>query len=187
MILLMFSGGLDSTGVFYKLIKEKEKLHVHHMNLINKENRCEAEKIAVKRICEYMKNIGEFDYSESTHEMPTINKSFAYDSDLYNLVAGSICSCNPKIKFVALGLTKSDLSSSVSNRITRGNKIFESFNTNAKKTYPLVDKTKKEIYDNLPKELINLTWSCRTPIYNNGIHKCGKCKSCKEFNFPISQ
>ena len=36
-VLLMFSGGLDSTGVFYKLINDKRKLHVHHLNLINKE------------------------------------------------------------------------------------------------------------------------------------------------------
>lgn len=183
--LLMFSGGLDSTGVFYKLIKEKVKLHVHHMNLINKENRCEAERIAVKNICDYMKNIGDFDYSESTHELPTINNNFAYDSDLYNLVAGSICSSDHSIKFVALGLTKSDLSSSVNRRVLRGNKIFESFSSSAKKIYPLVDKTKKEIFDFLPKELVDLTWSCRTPIYQDGIQKCGKCKACKELTFPI--
>jgi len=50
MILLMFSGGLDSTGVFWKLIQEKEKLHVHHLYLSNKENRAEAEAVAVKML-----------------------------------------------------------------------------------------------------------------------------------------
>ena len=39
----------------------------------------------------------------------------------------------------------------------------------------------KEIFDTLPEDLRNLTWSCRTPIYNNGIPiKCNKCPTCKE-------
>lgn len=56
-ILLMFSGGLDSTGVFWKLIQEKEELHVHHLYLVNKENRAKAEDKAVKDIVDYMKKI----------------------------------------------------------------------------------------------------------------------------------
>lgn len=32
-ILVLFSGGLDSTGVLYKLIHSKENLLVHHLHL----------------------------------------------------------------------------------------------------------------------------------------------------------
>ena len=42
-VLLMFSGGLDSTGAFWKLMQDKRSVHVYHMNLNNKEKRSEAE------------------------------------------------------------------------------------------------------------------------------------------------
>lgn len=188
MILLMFSGGLDSTGVFYKLIKEKCNLHVHHMNLINIENRSEAESIAVKNICDYMKKIGDFSYSESSHEVPFIKGQFMWDSDLYNFMAGSICLINKEIKKVALGLTKSDLKNhSVDKRIERGNKILKCFNENVEKIYPVVDMDKKEIYNYLPEDLRNLTWSCRKPIYSSTIRKCGNCKSCIELRSIFSR
>lgn len=188
-VLLMFSGGLDSTGAFYKLIKDSKKIHVHHINLINIENRSQAEKNAVDKINEYMRNIGDFSYSESTHEMPSWNRNFLWDSDVYNLIAGSICRSFPNIKEVALGLTKTDISSSsVSERIERGKKIFGSFNTKANKLYPVADMTKEEIYNMLPEELRSLTWSCRTPLYKEDkILSCNKCKSCSELKFIPKQ
>jgi 7-cyano-7-deazaguanine synthase in queuosine biosynthesis len=186
-ILLMFSGGLDSTGVFYKLMKENRKLHVHHMHLFNKENRQKAEEISVKNICEYMKNIGNFSYSESNHEYPCYNKNFIWDSDLYNFIAGTICLSLPSIKEVALGRTKTDSGRAIDDRAKRGTVIFESFDTNAKKTYPLIEYTKKEIYEMLPQDLRTLTWSCRTPIYEGeNIKKCRRCKACYELVFKNS-
>jgi len=184
----MFSGGLDSTGVFYKLIQEKVNLHVHHMNLINIENRSMAESISVKNICNYMKKFGDFEYSESTHELPIINKSFMWDSDLYNFIAGSICLASSKINSVAFGLTKTDLLSrgniEIKKRIKRGTNIFNCFVENVNKIYPVIDMTKKDIFEMLPEDLRGLTWSCRTPIYlDSKINKCGRCKACLEWSF----
>lgn len=179
----MFSGGLDSTGVFWKLIQEKQSIHVHHMNLINQENRSDAEKVAVKNVCEYMKKFINFEYSESTHECPDIDGKFMWDSDMYNFMAGYICLMSNKINKVALGLTKTDLSSSdqkIKKRIERGTSILKCF-ANVEKIYPVVDMTKQQIYDMLPKDLSNITWSCRTPIYSDdGIKRCKRCKSCFE-------
>lgn len=183
-VLLMFSGGLDSTGCFYKLLMEKKILHVHHMHLINRENRHVAENVATKKICEYMKNIGDFQYSESKHEYPCYNNSFIWDSDLYNFIAGTMCLSLPTIKEVALGRTKTDSGVGIDKRAERGTKIFESFKTSAKKIYPLINYTKREVYDMLPEDLRSLTWSCRTPIYDGeNIKKCKKCKACYELRF----
>jgi tRNA(Ile)-lysidine synthase TilS/MesJ len=183
----MFSGGLDSTGVFYNLMQDKKQIHLHHMNLINRENRSKAESIAVKNICDYMKKFGDFKYTESTHEYPSYNGNFMWDSDLYNFMAGTICLSLNEITEVALGMTKSDINTRVNQRAERGSKIFESFGTKAKKTYPLVSMTKMEIYKMLPKDLVDLTWSCRTPVYDGeNIKKCKSCKSCKELRFNYS-
>lgn len=180
-ILIMFSGGLDSTGVFWKLINEKEELHVHHLYLVNKENRAKAEDVAVKNITDYMRKIRNFSCSESYHEYPCYNNNFIWDSDIFSFMSGSICLSMPSIEKVAIGMTKSDMRGGLSRRIERSNKIFEAFGSNAKKVYPVSEMTKKEIFEMLPEDLRNLSWSCRTPIYeNNDIKKCGRCKTCLE-------
>lgn len=185
--LIMFSGGLDSTGAFWRLIHTSKELHVHHMHLINRENRDKAEDKAVKSIVEYMRKIRDFSYSESRHEYPSYNNNFIWDSDLYNFIAGTICLSMRDIEEVALGRTKSDAGSQIDLRVQRGTKIFESFETKAKKVYPVKDMTKKEIYEMLPEDLRSLTWSCRTPIYSeNNIKRCRRCKACLELRstFP---
>src|SRR5579885_3526254 len=91
-----------------------------------------------------------------------------WDSDLASFMAGHICSACPWLQEVALGLTASDDRPAVSDRIERANKIFSAFGSGAKKMYPVKHLTKQQLYESMPKELSSLTWSCRTPIYNNG-------------------
>jgi 7-cyano-7-deazaguanine synthase in queuosine biosynthesis len=181
-VLLMFSGGLDSTGVFWKLLNNNRKIHVHHMNLRNVERRALAESKSVRDIVNYMSKLGKFAYSESTHQYPVFNRNFIWDSDLTSFMAGNICLACPWIKEVALGLTASDNSAAISQRIERANKMFSLFAPNSVKTYPIRDLTKKQIYEMLPKDLRELTWSCRVPSYSEeGVPSaCGKCQTCVE-------
>jgi 7-cyano-7-deazaguanine synthase in queuosine biosynthesis len=175
-ILLMFSGGLDSTGAFWQLIQENQKIHVHHMNLKNVENRSIAESKSTFNIVQYMKKISDFTYSESTHEYPSYNGNFIWDGDISSFMAGSICSSMKSIKKVAFGRTATDdQNSSTHPRIERSNKIFSSM-CNAVKIYPVQHLTKLQIYEMLPNELRDLSWSCRKPIYKND--KIMPCKTC---------
>lgn len=180
-ILVLLSGGLDSTGVLYKLIHSKEELLVHHLYLSNKENRAEAESIAVRDIVKYMKKIRDFHYTESFHEYPSFNGNFMWDSDVYNFIAGTICSSAKTIKQVAIGRTKSD--AGFAERAERGTKILNILSPDVEKIYPVADMTKKEIYDMLPEDLRKLTWSCRTPICKDNDFKiCHSCKTCMEIS-----
>jgi 7-cyano-7-deazaguanine synthase in queuosine biosynthesis len=195
--LLMFSGGLDSTGALWQLLQNKDnKLHLHHLHLINKEKRARAEHIAVKNIISYISKYYKVKYSESYHEYPhysyltminkntlALNQNFMFDSDLYNFISGTICTSLPNIKSVAIGRTKSDSEEiSTMNRAAIGTNIFKLLAPNVEKIYPVVHLTKTEVYNILPKELRDMTWSCRTPIYINEeiIKECGKCKTCLE-------
>ena len=182
----MFSGGLDSTGAFWQLLKDGEKIYIHHMHLKNVENRHEAEAKAVREILEFMKPYGTFEYSESTHEYPSFKGRFMMDADITSFMAGQICKAMPWIKNVALGLTKSDIdNNSVQARIENANKVFSAL-CNAQKIYPIKHLTKQEIYEMLPVELRNLTWSCRMPIYKQDqIKKCGKCITCQTIKKEI--
>jgi 7-cyano-7-deazaguanine synthase in queuosine biosynthesis len=196
--LLMFSGGLDSTGALWQMLKNKEnKIHLHHLYLVNREKRAEAEQKAVNNIVSYISRSHSIKYTESYHEYPyysyvsgidskkiSINHRFMFDSDIYNFIAATICSCLPNIKTVAIGRTKSDSDPSITERANRGNKLLELFVPNIKKIYPVGHLTKAEIYTMLPEELRNITWSCRTPINidENTFKECGKCKTCLELN-----
>ena len=63
-------------------------------------------------------------------------------------------------------------------RRKRADKILAAF-TDVKKIYPVMDMTKREIYDSLPESLRNIFWSCRRPVYNEkNIAPCLKCDTC---------
>lgn len=178
-VLLMFSGGLDSTGAFWQLIQDNQKIHVHHMNLKNIENRSIAESKSTENIIKYMSKLSSFTYSESTHEYPCYNGSFIWDGDISSFIAGTICTSIKSIKKVAFGRTATDNeNANALSRIERANNIFSAM-CDAVKIYPVQHLTKLQIYEMLPKELRDLSWSCRKPLYkDNKIMPCKNCITC---------
>jgi 7-cyano-7-deazaguanine synthase in queuosine biosynthesis len=179
--LVMFSGGLDSTCVLWRLVNGDEELHVHHLHLVNKENRAAAENKAVTDIVAHLRGVRHFGFSESYHEYPCYGGGFMWDSDIFSFMAGSICLGMKTIERVAIGMTLSDMRGGLSHRVERANKIFEAFGTKARKVYPVGQMTKKQIYEALPEKLRMMSWSCRTPIYkDDDMVACGKCKTCRE-------
>lgn len=179
-MLLMFSGGLDSTGAFWQLLQKHESVHVYHMHLKNIENRTDAEADAVAKIMEWLKGQGhDFYYSESKHEYPAYNHSFIWDADIASFMAGTLCAAMPWIKRVAYGRTASDDEhSAVWTRIERANKIFQAL-CSANKIYPVQHLNKNEIYEMLPEGLRDLSWSCRRPVYKDGnFVPCNSCITC---------
>ena len=94
---------------------------------------------------------------------------------------------------IAMGRTATDLETVHSNfieRMERAQKIvdavysIETFKTRPEYIFPVVDLTKKEIYDMLPEEVRNLTWSCRYPKQDEKSNwiPCNECPTCKEIN-----
>lgn len=180
MILAMLSGGIDSVGMVYSLLKAGERLHIHHIEIENEENRTVVENVAVKNVLAYLKsvNLTNFEYTTSKVTGPTINGNFLYDSDIVNFFAGFICSSNKNIKKVALGIVKEDLKLLSSPRIQRANAMLQLF-TGVEKIHPMKEYSKKELYDMLPQELKDTVWSCRTPKYEDNYAKpCNSCYTC---------
>jgi len=179
----MYSGGLDSLGMVYKLLTEPAYkdygIHIHHVHNRNVENRAQAEAIAVKLATQELKQLGfEFEYSESEIGTQPYGRNFLFDTDTMNFFAGYVCSVNPDIARVAMGMQANDANQSLEERRVRANKILSAF-TDAEKIFPVLNMTKREIYDMLPDSLRNMFWSCRRPIYNEkSIATCGKCDTC---------
>ena len=182
-ILAMYSGGLDSLGMIYKLLTDLEykdyKLHIHHIHNRNVENRAQAEKIAVDMALKELKRLSfTFEYSESEIGTQPYGNKFLFDSDTLNFFAGYICLANPNIVRVALGMQANDYNLALEDRRKRADAILAAF-TDVKKIYPVMTMTKREIYDSLPETLRNIFWSCRRPVYNEkNIAPCGKCNTC---------
>ena len=182
-ILAMYSGGLDSLGMVYKLLTEEQykdyDIHVHHVHNKNAENRWRAEQIAADIATKELKNLGfKFDYSESEIGTLPFGDKFMFDTDSMNFFAGYVCSVNPNIVKVAMGMQANDANQRLEERRIRANKIFTAF-TNAEKIFPVLNLTKREIYDMLPESLRNMFWSCRRPQYSEkNIAPCGRCDTC---------
>jgi 7-cyano-7-deazaguanine synthase in queuosine biosynthesis len=182
--LVLLSGGLDSVCMTHLMLKDAKDndIHIHHINIENIEGRANAEASAVKSVIEYFQtnNYPKFEYTESTIAAPNFGRSFMYDSDAVNFIAGYICSMNPDIKEVAIGLNKSDTNGPNTSRIQKANQLLALF-TIATKIYPIKDYTKQEMYNLLPEELKDKFWSCRTPKYVDGVaHACGHCHTCMQ-------
>lgn len=179
----MFSGGLDSLGMVYKLLTEEQyqdyDIHVHHVHNRNIENRHRAEAIAVNIALKELKKLGfKFAYSESEIATLAFGKNFLFDTDSMNFFAGYVASVNPDIKKIAVGMQSNDGGNSLPERRIRAAKILEAF-TSAEKIFPVMDMTKREIYDMLPDSLKNVFWSCRRPVYKEKqIAPCGVCETC---------
>ena len=184
-ILAMYSGGLDSLGMIYQLLISGEyrdhRLHIHHVHNRNIENRHQAEAIVVQQALAELKRRGfVFQYSESEIASQLYNEQFMYDSDSINFFAGYICSVNPDIVKVAMGMNATDSNHALEARRKRANAILAAF-TPVEKIYPVLHMTKREIYDSLPDWLRDKFWSCRRPVYtDSGVESCGECKACKQ-------
>ena len=182
-ILAMYSGGLDSLGMVYKLLTEDAykdySIHIHHIHNRNIENRDRAEGIVVPLALKELERLGfKFDYSESQIASQPYNGKFMYDSDTINFFAGYICSVNPSIVKVAMGMQANDGNHALEERRKRADRILAAF-TDVTKIYPVLDMTKREIQDSLPVTLKKMFWSCRHPVYTEkNIAPCGKCDTC---------
>jgi len=182
-ILAMYSGGLDSLGMIYKLLTDPKYkdyvIHIHHIHNHNVEHRAKAEKIAVDMALKELEHLGfSFVYSESEIGSQPYNGNFMYDTDSINFFAGYICSVNPNIVKVAMGMQANDYNIALEDRRKRADAILSAF-TSVGKIYPVLDLTKREIHDSLPDTLKNMFWSCRKPVYTEkNIAPCGKCDTC---------
>lgn len=179
----MYSGGLDSLGMVYLLLTDPAykdyDIHIHHVHNKNVERRWRAEARAVEQATAELRRLGfTFAYSESEIGTRPFGRKFLFDTDSMNFFAGYVCSVNPNIKKVAMGMQANDANQALEDRRVRAGKILSAF-TDAEKIFPVLDMSKREIYDVLPDTLRDLFWSCRRPVYTEkNIAPCERCDTC---------
>lgn len=200
-IVCMFSGGIDSTGVLHSLITDQDyfdrDLIVHHIILQNRENRAQAEMESVRSIIDYYQNQHPerpFTYTQSVFDTtgfaPLQANRFPFDMDVCAFTAANIAVARKDVRQIAMGRTKTDVESGGNDfqqRMQRAQDVFKavySLEPEAVPDYifPMINLTKQEVWATLPAEVKAATWYCRHPIYpeHGRAQACGKCNTCKE-------
>lgn len=187
MILVMLSGGLDSTGALYKLLTEtSEPIHAHHLDIQNLENRWIPERYAVSKVLEFCKKIRDFKFTSSTYEFLQFRKHFTWDNDIVRFVAAQISKDNAEITQVALGKCADDNDSpDFRLRAVQSQAIWNACFIESKRPAPEIIRpvetlNKAQIWEMLPDEIRQHIWACRTPIFQNRTYSyCFKCQTCQ--------
>jgi tRNA(Ile)-lysidine synthase TilS/MesJ len=186
-ILLMFSGGLDSLGALYVLLTDPKyedyHIHCHHLHVMDGNNRIQVEAKAVAHCYYYFKthSYRHFTYTDSVFESPDLGNIILPARYMIYIIAGHFCEHYPLVKYVAIGDTKTDDLKNIPD-YNRAYVIFNLFASN--RICPVIDLLKEEVWEMLPADLRILSWSCRKPVFVNGIaQKCGKCPTCRELEF----
>jgi len=188
----MFSGGLDSTAMLVKLLTETdEELRVHHIRMGNKEEREAAEQRAVESIVAWCRaHYRPFRYSESGLDFREL-EAIPIDYVSIAFVACQVAIDTPRCNRIAVASLARD--TDIDNRSARQRRVFDALYEcyRARKlgepqvewVYPVYHASKPALAASLPRELVELTWSCRRPV-RMVKHEadewvpCGACKAC---------
>ena len=186
--LVMFSGGLDSTAMLVKLLEESgDELRVHHIRMANKEGRDAAEQAAVEAIVAWCRTrYRPFRYSESGLDFRGL-EAIPIDYLSIAFVACQVAIDTRACTRIAVAALARD--TDIENRSARQRRVFDTLYDcyRARKlgeervewVYPVYHETKQALAARLPRELLELTWSCRRPLRaGEGWRPCGECKAC---------
>ena len=192
-ILLMLSGGIDSTYLLYHYLRDTEhRVHAHHISIrYPHQQRWRAEDPACEKIVEWCRaNLREFEYSTSRFDLDF--HRIGWDSDLQLLVASKVAlNLGDGPIVLALGWCVDDLERP---RVRRRQElgvtpeIWRALcrstghpHSSSKLSFPLIEAgiTKTDILRMMPVELLRLTRSCRSPRFEDGeCRPCGSCHAC---------
>lgn len=190
----MFSGGLDSTAVLVRLLTETDDdLRVHHIRMMNREARAEAEQGAAGAIVAWCRRHHRaFRYSESALDFSSL-EAIPIDFISVAYVACQVAIDTPGCTRIAVGTLARDLDEIKRSVCASQRRVFAAMyecyrarklgESDLEWIYPVYALTKAQIASLLVPDLRELTWSCRRPVSAGGeFSRCRVCKPCRARN-----
>lgn len=180
-LLIPWSGGLDSTYLLYKALKDNHTVTTLSMNLRNNIGQQFLENEArekIKIILSDMKLSILTRFLESDIDV----KSYSNNFELVQppiWVLFSALTLHEYIDEIQFGYVLGDHANSYIDDILNLFEAIKPFmkSKNAKITFPIIKQHKKDLYDRLPTEIKNAISYCENPIGEKYI-ACRKCDSC---------
>ena len=194
--LVMFSGGVDSTYLLWKLLTETDHhIHAHHISMRTAaENRWEMEGISTTNLWLKMLEIRHFNVSSTVIDFDTLPYT-GWDSDAQLYIGARVAAAMTDMDNVTLtlGVTANDAKRPViMDRAKRNvlNNLWTTLRESIDEEYrkridpkvdlPIKDMSKRDIVRALPEDLRQLTWSCRLPVKVEGMTvPCGTFLPCQ--------
>lgn len=199
-ILCLYSGGLDSAGALWRIINDKaysnHQILIHHVHILNATGRYFAEKQAVEQTIPLFRKYTHHQlyYSSTIMDFKFLAPQVPIDANVYGFVAANLVNIDLSIEVIVIGRTLDDKNSGGDSNIQIADCVERElyFNNLGRQNYssakcltPVVDLTKQQIWDMLPIEIRNATWSCRRPNYNifpDGKRIATPCTNCHACN-----
>ena len=198
-ILCLYSGGLDSAGALWKIINDESysnyQVLIHHVHIVNATGRYYAEKQAVEQTIPLFRKYTHHQlyYSSTIMDFNFLAPRVPIDADVYGFVAANLLNIDLSIEAIVIGRTLDDKNSGGDSNIQIVdcveqelllNNVGRQNYSSAKCLTPVVDLTKQQIWEMLPDDIRNSTWSCRRPHYKTFPDgkvlsvPCANCHAC---------
>lgn len=182
------SGGIDSVYSMWKWLKENPDkiLIVHHVHYQSHEFRRDQESKAVKNVLKWFKdnNLTNFKYHESWLDTSSLG-AIGYDTISLAALHGFVLKKYPYIRYILDNAPKDEVLRlgiiELENRKRKAEAIRKTITgKNFLPIHMLRHMTKKEIIEDMPKDLLELCWYCRRPQGDKPCHTCHTCKQVDE-------
>jgi len=198
-VLVPYSGGLDSTYLIWKNLKEGNKVTVIYLEIENNYTKVELEKIHRTEIIKRFRN--EFSYSQLEEKSYNYKIRVDYHSVGYSLIQvpiwilGMFLTLEPCYDEVQMGYVMNDDAISYLDEIRNlyeAHKIFVTDINQLEKfpklTFPIIKMKKEEMIHALPKQYLELVYSCENPRIKSDNSSaiveysyCGNCVPCERY------
>lgn len=199
--IVMLSGGSESTALLFKELKDlvNNDLIVHHVSLVNAEERDEAEAYAVRNIVNIARGYGDFIFTISRFEYPDILNNGYCGIDIHTIafLAGHIAkqisvAFNTLDIEVLFGASAEEEDPDGFFESVRYRMMIDSFNTHFIDVmdrgmkppniyFPYIRDSIHKQFTYIPEEAKEYIMSCRHPVaIDNRYIRCGHCYTCQK-------
>lgn len=180
--LLNFSGGIDSLWCLWDYARRREPLLVHHCHLKNWTKRTELEAQAVKSALNWIDKHEPFSYRLVRTGFDYGNTMIVQDKEVIGFMTGIVIrdARNKGLRNIIISSNRQDIERTeyyVSSESDRLRLIEGVGRRRLNYLYPIADKSKEDLIRELPPDLLELAWYCRTPA--PGDKPCTRCKTCQ--------
>lgn len=184
--LIHLSGGQDSTYCLWRYLKDnpQHKVVVNHVKLRqNGEDRLEVELQAANNVVKYLRGQGyKITYYVTAFDYGSLPWITIKDIQVVSVFTAIILrtrkfGLNPGRLIVPWH--KGEVANGALSRGKRIRRMLEALDAKIPvMKYPLKDMSRRDMFNDMPRELFDMCWVCRKP--DNG-KPCRKCNTCKEF------
>ena len=189
-IVILFSGGLDSTYLAWRNLKDGHEVVLKTIKIENNENKTKMEMTAIDKIhAELYKEFSNKVTLDKEFVKVNINTSFTCSLRFSQMPIWIFSSLFLSSDFdeIQIGYVMNDDAVSHIGDLKRMYSSYQPIYSRKlpKLSFPIIKRKKYELLEELPNNYKNLVVFCETPNINeDGTNReCGTCHSCKRYMF----